>query len=458
MAPRLFALIIGIDMYKSGDIWNLESSVHDAKRISRWLVKNFSVPRQQISLLLNNKATKQNIEDAFTSHLINNDNIQTGDAILIYFAGHGSTMRAPPAWFQAGSGPGNVHMICPYDHDTKDANGQRITGISDRSMEALIRDLACAKGNNITLVLDCCFSPVQSRSNVRDRSFTRWTATTKAKREDLFAGLWPSAGTEPYANMSGFYNASSTHTTLIACSPGEKAMEGKNGGRFTYELIKAAKSLSLHYTSPKKLIEHIQERMAEGSQIPQCIGRHKSQTIFNAVPFTPDAIYLPISIQENSALYVDAGLTHGILRGDQFSVHLHNYGGSHNPQIATVTVVEVYPTWSKCQLATQSKLRALSTENSYWARISDRRSRRPLHVHIKQKYAALVLRRKKSASVYSDTPVLPELLATPLPESSSDTLPTKVIVLSRDLKAADAARITLRVNLGFRNLLSPRFK
>ena len=118
MAPRLFALVIGIDNYKSGDIWNLESAVHDAKKVGRWLLRDLQVPREQISLLLDDKATRQGIVDSFSKHLINNPAIQRGDAILIYFAGHGSQMLAPQGWYDDPSA--TVDIICSYDHDTKD--------------------------------------------------------------------------------------------------------------------------------------------------------------------------------------------------------------------------------------------------------------------------------------------------------------------------------------------------
>lgn len=89
MSFRVFALIIGIDRYKSGNVWNLTSCEDDAQNMKRWLTQSLSVPRDHICLLLNNKATKQRIEDSFMAHLVNNPEIESGDAIIIYFAGHG---------------------------------------------------------------------------------------------------------------------------------------------------------------------------------------------------------------------------------------------------------------------------------------------------------------------------------------------------------------------------------
>ncbi|KAJ2989725.1 hypothetical protein NUW54_g8690 [Trametes sanguinea] len=94
MARQVFALIIGIDNYESNDIWNLHSAAKDARRIEQWLVRDFQVPRSHICRLLDHQATKRNIEDIFMTHLVNNPAIEPGDALVVYFAGHGGSYGA----------------------------------------------------------------------------------------------------------------------------------------------------------------------------------------------------------------------------------------------------------------------------------------------------------------------------------------------------------------------------
>lgn len=239
MSSRVFALIVGIDNYKSGNIWNLHSCVDDAKCMKRWLIDGLNTPKDQIRVLLDNQATKQNIEDSFMEHLVNNPAIERNDAIIIYFAGHGSSLAAPPDWFQEVEYAAEVQVICPYDHDTNATQG-RIAGISDRSLHALIDVLSSTKGNNITLILDCCFSSPQTPRNVLDRRITRWTRTTKAVPDDLYRGLWSAARGKPHTSHLGFFNHSlTTHTLLAACCLEDKAVEGKEGGKFTTSLIRA---------------------------------------------------------------------------------------------------------------------------------------------------------------------------------------------------------------------------
>ncbi|KAJ2972905.1 hypothetical protein NUW54_g12171 [Trametes sanguinea] len=154
MARQVFALIIGIDNYESNDIWNLHSAAKDARRIEQWLVRDFQVPRSHICRLLDHQATKRNIEDIFMTHLVNNPAIEPGDALVVYFAGHGSSIRAPAGWFDQGRG--DVPVLCPYDYDVKSSSRHTNTGISDRSLHAMLQDLAQVKGDNITLILDTC--------------------------------------------------------------------------------------------------------------------------------------------------------------------------------------------------------------------------------------------------------------------------------------------------------------
>lgn len=381
MATRLFALIIGIDSYRAGRIWDLNSCVEDAKRMKQYLVKGLNVPRDQICLLLDRQATKNSIEENFMAHLVNNAAIDKGDAIVIYFAGHGSVIPAPKGWFHSEEHPTprNVEVLCPYDHDTKQAGG-RVAGISDRSMRALIHELSQAKGNNITFIADCCFSPLQTRANTLNRSTTRWTPTVKAKPDDLYSGLWPSARGQPHTNDLGFYNAqTATHIFLAGCGPGDTASEGKDGGWFTSSFLRAVSEITLHRTSYVLLFDSLDQKMSSEGQRPVCLGMHKARIIFNAVPFTVDPRYIPVGLGDDTRPRIEAGAVHGIVKGSEFSLHLHNHRASRNPRIATAVVSEVHPTWSvgrvKCPMQSIPKI--------CWAQITRWNNRPPFRVHLK---------------------------------------------------------------------------
>jgi len=349
MSARVFALIIGIDSYRSGSIWNLESAVSDAKAIKHWLVHHLCVPRHQIRTLFDGEATTANIENAFTSHLLDNPAIERGDAILIYWAGHGSSLLAPRSISGSLSarGYGRIDVLVTYDHDTKSPSGSgRISGISDRSMFTMMRALAVAKGDNITLALDASFSaPVRSQN----RGSIRWTPTVKVTAENVIAGLWR---VDDISAGEGFFRSEyDTHTLLTASGPHEGAVEGNDGGRFTQSLIRAASVLPLHQTSYVDLISHMTSSDPSfdenHDQTPRSLGLHKSQIIFHALPFVADERYIALDAHPTSDhLRIEMGSVHGIVKGTELSMHRHNRRGSLNPALDSLKVSEVHATWS----------------------------------------------------------------------------------------------------------------
>ena len=378
MSTRVFALIIGIDTYKSATIWNLHSCVEDAKRMKRWLVEALKVPKDQIFVLLDNHATKQRIEDTFTENLINNSSIERGDALLIYFAGHGSCLTAPQDWYQHHSRREIVEVLCPYDHDTKSTE-RRIPGISSRSFNAMLEDLAASKGDNITVFLDCCFSPIQTTANILDRSITRWTRTIKTVPEDLYRGLWPSARGRPLNSKLGFLQPSGSYTLIAACSAGEKAQEGKEGGRLTVSFLRAVPELPLHRTSYVQLIDRLLQEDG-GVQKYLCLGKHKSRVLFNDVPFSPDSSFSAVSLDSESGLMkVDLGAIHGVVEGSEFSLHLHNHRCSPNPILASLVVIDVRSSHCFARITPRvSEVPKLS-----WANITRWNNHRPFRVYLK---------------------------------------------------------------------------
>ncbi|KAJ6625101.1 hypothetical protein B0H10DRAFT_655056 [Mycena sp. CBHHK59/15] len=385
---RVFGLIIGIDKYKAGAVWNLNSCVDDAEKVRCWLRKDLGVPKEQICMLLDGLATKENIEKSFLHHLVHNDDIKRGDAIIIYFAGHGSTVPTPPGWFHTGSIAGTAEVLCSYDF------GQRgVVGISDRSLHSMLEELSAVKGDNIVVILDTCFAPLQSPSNIRDRRNTRWTPSHKVSSNDLSAGLWPAARAREYPRDVGFCNTSnSAYTLLVACSPGEKAVEGKDGGKFTSAFLETARETPLHCASYMSILGHIRPKIGEG-QRPLVAGLDAKRTIFDAVPFVPDQRYIQTdSVQDPKMIRIDLGAVHGVVKGTEFSVHNHNYCGSRNPPIANVSVTHVYPTWSFGHISH-------SVPSGCWAQI--RRWNNRENFRFGSKRSLSMLRRPSRASLHS---------------------------------------------------------
>lgn len=170
--PSLFALLIGIDEYKHDTLNNLGASVADAKAVKTYLETSLGVPAFQIQTLYNSEATRDAIVDNIRAFQTN-PYIRNGDPILIFYSGHGGTVDAPEGW-EAG-GP-EIQIILSYDA-LCEGKGREIYGIPDRTMGALLDQLANQKGDNITVIFDCCHSG----------------SLTRSKRSHLISGVEPEA-------------------------------------------------------------------------------------------------------------------------------------------------------------------------------------------------------------------------------------------------------------------------
>ena len=144
MLPRpLFALLIGIDKYRHYP--PLVGSIKDVQDVFDFLVHSLAVPGDRITTILDDKATKDAIVDGIRT-LANRPDIKHGDAILIYFSGHGAKTPAPQEW---PTNDGYIEMICPVDISAESTAEPLVTGIPDLVLNRLITQLAAKKGDNI---------------------------------------------------------------------------------------------------------------------------------------------------------------------------------------------------------------------------------------------------------------------------------------------------------------------
>ena len=94
-----WALLVGINKYKHGN--NLNFAVNDVNRTRKVLVNRFGFQENHILTLLDEQATKKNIEDAM-SKFADPDRIGKNDRVLIFFSGHGATVTLPRGKGQMG--------------------------------------------------------------------------------------------------------------------------------------------------------------------------------------------------------------------------------------------------------------------------------------------------------------------------------------------------------------------
>ncbi|KIM38585.1 hypothetical protein M413DRAFT_45481, partial [Hebeloma cylindrosporum] len=155
----LFAVVCGINEYESQEFSTLRSAVQDAAAVVDLLVSNYRVPRDQIVSLINESASRSGIISAL-DELSTDPRIRPGDPILFYFAGHGSQIDPPEDW--ESSEPGTkIQVLVPQDYCSE--IGLEVPGIPDHTIRLLLDKIAHYKGNNITVILDCCHAASGTR-------------------------------------------------------------------------------------------------------------------------------------------------------------------------------------------------------------------------------------------------------------------------------------------------------
>lgn len=95
-------------------------------------------------MLINKAASRDAILEAIRSFK-DDARINFGDPIFIFYAGHGSQIEAPPGWETGGRH--RIQALVPYDCCS--TRGLEVLCIPDRTIGALLEDIADRKGNNI---------------------------------------------------------------------------------------------------------------------------------------------------------------------------------------------------------------------------------------------------------------------------------------------------------------------
>lgn len=166
-----FALLVGINEYAHlpRDKW-LDYAVNDIQGVRDVLVKSYGFPEENITLLRNGEATTAAIRKAL-ARLADRRYVQPDDRVLIYFSGHGQTVK-----LQAG---GEMGFLIPYDAevDFDDVNNPGPYLETCLPMKAVWDYLESSPARHILVLADACYSGLLARPR----------ATTDAKEEVLAA-------------------------------------------------------------------------------------------------------------------------------------------------------------------------------------------------------------------------------------------------------------------------------
>lgn len=132
-----FALIIGINSYLNAP--PLGYAVSDAEAMADILKANFDFQKDNIKLLLDENATRNEIMAAFMSYA--NSEISPDDRIFVFFGGHGMTQTGRR---------GEVGFLVPYDGDQNDLSTLIRWDDLTRNAELIV-------AKHILFVMDACY-------------------------------------------------------------------------------------------------------------------------------------------------------------------------------------------------------------------------------------------------------------------------------------------------------------
>lgn len=398
--PNLHALVIGIDNYPN--VSQLSGAVADADSFDAFLRTDLGIPPAQITSLRNDKATRSAIIDAFNA-LRDSAAIKPLDPIVVYYAGHGSEVDTPNG--RKGNGS-KAQCVVPWDVGMPDDSGSVVYPIPDYTTAALLYNIAEAKGNNITVIFDCCHSASSTRGvlntyrlplsgaltfpTLRSVNFTSMAIPPPRPPVDLTSSgpdrvryaapsslpplgisiAEPSLSRTTFTSRKSFQPGMQSHVLLAACGHAELAYERTNSknGYFTSTLLQVLRSGRIDELTYKSCMENFPRLVTPRPQNPVCEGDNVNRLFFNASIPGAHRSFIPV-IETEKGYVLKAGFAQGVLTGFNFSLHDDDIFGPENPSLGMMVVTPDpdKPSRSRCEMD-QATANVLSTMGSIYAR------------------------------------------------------------------------------------------
>ena len=141
---EVWAAVIGVSRYRHVD--NLRYADKDARAFYEYLIKDTHIPKEHVTLLLNEDATLQRLKDVLGVELKRKARKQ--DTVIIYYAGHG----APETDSSSRDGDGLEKYILPYEADPSRLYS---TALPMTEISRIMDRLAAER---VVLIQDTCYS------------------------------------------------------------------------------------------------------------------------------------------------------------------------------------------------------------------------------------------------------------------------------------------------------------
>lgn len=232
---RKLALLVGINQYSSQP---LEGCLNDVELQRNLLIHRFKFNPKDILVLTDSAATRQGILTAFEEHLIKQ--AKPGDVVVYHFSGHGSRIFDPNPIVVAPNQQGLNGTFVPVDGKLPAGYPEVGGTVQDIMGHTLFLLMSALKTENVTVVLDSCFSGGATRES-RVRSRDGGKKVLVSPDEKTFQQKWLSQlKMSPEEFVRGYRTGVAEGVVLAATAPDQLARElninGFISGIFSYLL------------------------------------------------------------------------------------------------------------------------------------------------------------------------------------------------------------------------------
>jgi hypothetical protein len=234
---RLLALVVGVGAYKNPSIHQLKGPPNDAGNFAQLLVDRFGYPRENVCLLLNERATTAAFRSSFETALV--ERARAGDVAVVYFAGHGSQVRD-----ENGDEPSGMYSTLMF-HDSRAAG---VTDLADHELNVMLQGLY-AKTKNVVVILDSCNSGSATRGPDAGTFVARYQPPPGVRV--------PPSGLIPGNRKPWIPATLQEMVVFTAAADGTSALETGGRGIFTdalIEILNPTRKVSLSYAQAARQI------------------------------------------------------------------------------------------------------------------------------------------------------------------------------------------------------------
>jgi hypothetical protein len=233
--PRKLALLVGINNYASQP---LEGCLNDLDLQRNLLIHRFGFNPKDVLVLPDTKATREGILTAFEEHLIKQ--AKPGDVVVYHYSGHGSRIFDPnPIVLDPGKDGLNGTFV-PVDGKLPAGYPEVGGTVKDIMGHSLFLLMSALKTENVTVVLDSCFSGGATRE-ARVRSRDGGKNILVSANEKTYQEQWLSRlNMSPEDFIKGYRAGVAKGVVLAATAPDQLSRElninGFKAGIFSYLL------------------------------------------------------------------------------------------------------------------------------------------------------------------------------------------------------------------------------